>query len=220
VSSPDSPIRVVLWRHGQTDWNVENRFQGHSDIPLNKVGQYQASEAAKVLAALRPDRIISSDLIRAQSTAAALAALTDIKVEINPNLRETDGGLWEGKLASENRATHGELFANWYEGGDEPAGVTGERRSDVAKRAVAVIEKETTNFSGTIVFVTHGGTVRSVLGSILKLPIAQWGVIGGLSNACWSILELTKHHTGSKWYLAEHNAGSLPEPVFGDDAVN
>ena len=220
MSSPDSPIRVVLWRHGQTDWNVENRFQGHSDIPLNKVGQYQASEAAKVLAALRPDRIISSDLARAQSTAAALAALTDIKVEINPNLRETDGGLWEGKLASENRATHGELFANWYEGGDEPAGVTGERRSDVAKRAVAVIEKETANFSGTIVFVTHGGTVRSVLGSILKLPIAQWGVIGGLSNACWSILELTKHHTGSRWYLAEHNAGSLPEPVFGDDAVN
>jgi len=220
MSSPDSPIRIVLWRHGQTDWNVENRFQGHSDIPLNKVGQYQASEAAKVLAALRPDRIISSDLIRAQETAAALAALTDIKVEINPNLRETDGGLWEGKLASENRATHGELFANWYEGGDEPAGVTGERRSDVAKRAVAVIEKEMTNFSGTIVFVTHGGTVRSVLGSILKLPIAQWGVIGGLSNACWSVLELTKHHTGSRWYLAEHNAGTLPEPVFGDDAVN
>jgi probable phosphoglycerate mutase len=220
MTSPDSPIRVVLWRHGQTDWNVENRFQGHSDIPLNKVGHYQASEAAQVLAALRPDRIIASDLIRAQETAAALAALTDITVEINPNLRETDGGLWEGKLASENRATHGELFANWYEGGDEPAGVTGERRSDVARRAVAVIEKETTNFSGTIVFVTHGGTVRSVLGSILKLPIAQWGVIGGLSNACWSILELTKHHTGSKWYLAEHNAGSLPEPVFGDDAVN
>jgi len=220
MTSPDSPIRVVLWRHGQTDWNVENRFQGHSDIPLNKVGHYQASEAAQVLAALRPDRIISSDLIRAQETAAALAALTDITVEINPNLRETDGGLWEGKLASENRATHGELFANWYEGGDEPAGVTGERRSDVAKRAVAVIEKETTNFSGTIVFVTHGGTVRSVLGSILKLPIAQWGVIGGLSNACWSILELTQHHTGSRWYLAEHNAGSLPEPVFGDDAVN
>ena len=220
MSEINSPIRVVLWRHGQTDWNVENRFQGHSDIALNKVGEYQVRAAAKVLAALSPDRIISSDLIRAQSTAAALSEITKIKVEINADLRETDGGLWEGKLASENRASHGELFANWYEGGDEAAGVTGERRSDVAKRAVAVIEKETTNFSGTIVFVTHGGTVRSVLGSILKLPILQWGVIGGLSNACWSILELTKHHTGSKWYLAEHNAGSLPEPVFGDDAVN
>jgi len=220
MSELNSPIRVVLWRHGQTDWNVENRFQGHSDIPLNKVGEYQVTAAAKVLAGLNPDRIISSDLIRAQSTAAALSKITNLKVEINAGLRETDGGLWEGKLASENRASHGELFANWYEGGDEAAGVTGERRSDVAKRAVAVIEKESANFSGTIVFVTHGGTVRSVLGSILKLPISQWGVIGGLSNACWSILELTKHHTGSKWYLAEHNAGSLPEPVFGDDAVN
>jgi glucosyl-3-phosphoglycerate phosphatase len=220
MSELSSPIRVVLWRHGQTDWNVENRFQGHSDIPLNKVGEYQVTAAAKVLAGLNPDRIISSDLIRAQSTAAALSKITNLKVEINAGLRETDGGLWEGKLASENRASHGELFANWYEGGDEAAGVTGERRSDVAKRAVAVIEKETANFAGTIVFVTHGGTVRSVLGSILKLPIPQWGVIGGLSNACWSILELTKHHTGSKWYLAEHNAGSLPEPVFGDDAVN
>ncbi len=178
------------------------------------------TQAAEVLAGLKPNRIISSDLIRAQATAAALANLTNLKVEINSGLRETNGGLWEGKTGAENRATHGELFANWYEGGDEPAGVTGERRSDVAKRAVSVIEKETANFSGTIVFVTHGGTVRSILGSILKLPIEQWGVIGGLSNACWSVLELTKHHTGSRWYLAEHNAGSLPEPVFGDDAVN
>ncbi len=220
MSKSNSPLQVVLWRHGQTDWNVENRFQGHSDIPLNKVGEYQVTQAAEVLAGLKPNRIISSDLIRAQATAAALANLTNLKVEINSGLRETNGGLWEGKTGAENRATHGELFANWYEGGDEPAGVTGERRSDVAKRAVSVIEKETANFSGTIVFVTHGGTVRSILGSILKLPIEQWGVIGGLSNACWSVLELTKHHTGSRWYLAEHNAGSLPEPVFGDDAVN
>ena len=220
MSNSSSPLQVVLWRHGQTDWNVENRFQGHSDIPLNKVGEYQVIQAAEVLAGLKPNRIISSDLIRAQSTAAALAKLTNLKVEINPGLRETNGGLWEGKTGSENRASHGEFFTSWIEGGDEPAGVTGERRSDVAKRAVSVIEKETANFTGTIVFVTHAGTVRSVLGSILKLPIAQWGVIGGLSNACWSVLELTKHHTGSRWYLAEHNAGSLPEPVFGDDAVN
>ena len=220
MSNSPSPVQVVLWRHGQTDWNVENRFQGHSDIPLNKVGEYQVTQAAEVLAGLNPNRIISSDSIRAQSTAAALAKLTNLTVEINPGLRETNGGMWEGKTGNENRATHGELFTNWYEGGDEPAGVTGERRSEVAKRAVSVIEKETANFTGTIVFVTHGGTVRSVLGSILKLPIAQWGVIGGLSNACWSVLELTKHRTGSRWYLAEHNAGSLPEPVFGDDAVN
>ena len=73
MSNSSSPIRVVLWRHGQTDWNVENRFQGHSDIPLNKVGEYQVTQAAEVLAGLNPNRIISRDSIRAQSTAAALA---------------------------------------------------------------------------------------------------------------------------------------------------
>ncbi|NCU77930.1 MAG: histidine phosphatase family protein, partial [Actinobacteria bacterium] len=149
MSKLESNVRIVLWRHGQTDWNVENRFQGHSDIPLNKVGEYQVVAAAKVLAALKPDRIVSSDLIRAQKTAAALAELTNIKVEINPGIRETNGGLWEGKTATENRSTHGELFASWYEGGDEPAGEIGERRSDVAKRAVAAIEKEIKDFSGT-----------------------------------------------------------------------
>ena len=153
MSNSSSPLQVVLWRHGQTDWNVENRFQGHSDIPLNKVGEYQVTQAAEVLAGLNPNRIISSDLIRAQSTAAALAKLTNLKVEINPGLRETNGGLWEGKTGTENRASHGEFFTSWYEGGDEPAGVTGERRSDVAKRAVSVIEKETANFTGTIVFL-------------------------------------------------------------------
>jgi len=212
--------RVLLWRHGQTDWNVVNRFQGHSDIDLNEVGRFQAQHAAQILAGMNPTMIISSDLGRARDTAQSLANLTGLTVQIDPDLRETNGGLWEGKTGPENRATHGDLFANWYEGGDEPAGVIGERRSEVAKRAVEVIDRETANFTGTIVFVTHGGTVRSILGSILKLPISQWGVIGGLSNACWSILELTQHHTGSRWYLAEHNAGSLPEPVFGDDAVN
>jgi glucosyl-3-phosphoglycerate phosphatase len=85
---------------------------------------------------------------------------------------------------------------------------------------LAWLKKRRSNFSGTLVLVTHGGTARCLLGSILKLPMPQWGVIGGLSNACWSVLELTKHHGDSRWYLAEHNAGSLPEPVFGDDAVN
>jgi broad specificity phosphatase PhoE len=78
----DSNLKVVIWRHGQTDWNIENRFQGHSDIPLNKVGEYQAKEAAKVLAGMKPDRIIASDLMRAKATAQALADLVDLKVGI------------------------------------------------------------------------------------------------------------------------------------------
>lgn len=103
----EDKLKVVIWRHGQTDWNIENRFQGHSDIPLNKVGEYQAREAAKVLAGMKPDRIIASDLMRAKATAQALADLVDLTVEINPLLRETNGGKWEGKTGPENRAEIG-----------------------------------------------------------------------------------------------------------------
>ena len=90
-------LKIVIWRHGQTDWNVENRFQGHSDIPLNKVGEFQVNHAAQILAALKPVRIISSDLIRTKQTAQALADLVNVPVELNSKLRETNGGKWEGK---------------------------------------------------------------------------------------------------------------------------
>jgi glucosyl-3-phosphoglycerate phosphatase len=55
--------RILLWRHGQTDWNVVNRFQGHSDIELNNVGIYQAQLAAPIIAGMEPTAILSSDLI-------------------------------------------------------------------------------------------------------------------------------------------------------------
>ncbi|MFM8329434.1 MAG: histidine phosphatase family protein, partial [Actinomycetales bacterium] len=84
--------RVVLWRHGQTDWNLANRFQGHSDIPLNQTGIDQARKAAPLLFGLRPSKIISSDLIRAKQTAQELANISRLPIHIDPGLRETNGG--------------------------------------------------------------------------------------------------------------------------------
>ena len=72
--------RILLWRHGQTDWNVANRFQGHSDIPLNTLGQYQARHAAEILAGREPTAIISSDLMRAQKTAQTVTEIVNLKV--------------------------------------------------------------------------------------------------------------------------------------------
>ena len=75
--------RIVIWRHGQTDWNIENRFKGHSDISLNSVGVGQAKRSAAILAGMAPTKIISSDLSRARDTAQALGDLTNLKVDID-----------------------------------------------------------------------------------------------------------------------------------------
>ena len=168
--SEKSKLRVVLWRHGQTDWNVENRYQGHSDIPLNQVGHYQVNHAAKVLAGMNPSRIIASDLIRAKQTAQALVDLTGIKLEIDADLRETNGGNWEGKTGEVNRQEDGERFKQWMFGEDVKAGEIGESRSEVAKRARAAIDRGIAEATGTIIFATPGGTSRALLGSILEMP--------------------------------------------------
>jgi probable phosphoglycerate mutase len=207
--------RVVLWRHGQTDWNVVNRFQGHSDIALNEVGVFQAKHAAQILAGMNPTAIISSDLGRARNTAQELANLTGLSVEIDADLRETDGGLWEGKTGAENRAEDFQNFIRWIDGEDNPAGTTGERRSEVAERAIRAIKKALGDKTDQVLIVaTHGGTARCILGALLQLPLSHWGVIGGLSNASWSILERTPR----QWSLVEHNAGSIPEPVYGEES--
>jgi glucosyl-3-phosphoglycerate phosphatase len=207
--------RVLLWRHGQTDWNIVNRFQGHSDIPLNDVGRYQVKHAAEILAGMNPTAIISSDLGRARATAQALADLVGLPVTTHENLRETNGGLWEGKTGKENRAEDFENFIRWIDGDDNPAGTTGEKRSQVAARAVGVIMKELEGKTDQLLVVaTHGGTARCVLGELLQLPLSHWGVIGGLSNASWSILERNTR----QWNLIEHNAGSIPEPVYGEES--
>ena len=208
--------RIVLWRHGQTNWNIENRFQGHSDIPLNEVGIAQAERAAPLLLNLQPDKIVSSDLIRAQQTASALAKLAKLEIQIDAGLRETNGGKWEGKTGAENRAEDYERFVTWLDGDDAPAGETGERRSEIAQRGVSAITRALSPDVSTLIVVTHGGTARCILGKMLDMPINQWSALGGLSNASWSILENGHHRDG--WVLVEHNAGSLPEPIYGEES--
>lgn len=211
-------ITLVIWRHGQTDWNIENRFQGHSDIPLNKVGHFQAEHAAKILVGMNPVKIVASDLMRAQETAGKLAALVGQEVLTDIRLRETNGGNWEGKTGAENRANDSARFIGWISGDDGPAGEIGERRSEVAARAELAALDAIKDHHGTVVLVTHGGTARCLLGKLLNLPFNDWAALGGLSNAQWSALQYSK--TLQRWVLAEHNAGSIPEPVFGNEAVN
>ncbi len=205
----------MLWRHGRTAWNGENRFQGHLDIPLDEVGRGQAARGAALLAGLRPHLLASSDLQRARDTAEELARLTGLAVAVDAGLRETSGGRWEGLLATEIAETDAAAYAAWRGGADVAAGGA-ETRSQVADRATAAIARllESVADGQTLVVATHGGTARALMGRLLDLPAERWGVLGGLANCHWSVLE---EAAAGGWRLTEHNAGSLPEPVVGDD---
>lgn len=206
--------RVVIWRHGRTAWNLEGRFQGQSDVPLDEVGHEQARKAARLLAALKPYAIVSSDLARASDTAEQLAQLTDLPIALEKGLRETYAGSWQGLTDAELRERFPEEFAAWKRGEGVRRG-GGETETEVADRVVPTILRalEGVPARATLVVVSHGGSSRVAIGRMLKLPPEHWGSLGGLSNCCWSVLgEATRG-----WRLLEHNAGSLPEPVIGDD---
>jgi probable phosphoglycerate mutase len=203
---------VILWRHGQTEWNSSRRFQGHIDADLDDTGRAQAARAASQLATLRPQLIVASDLSRAADTAQALADLVGLEVRRTPALRETHGGTWEGRYADELKSDP--QYLAWLAGGDVPAGGA-ETRSQVGDRAVVAVREAAAGLEpGRVAVVaSHGGTIRSAIGRMLDLPVEHWRVFGGLANCCWSVLE--EGRTG--WRLVEHNAGSLPQAVLGDD---
>ncbi|MEU4064068.1 histidine phosphatase family protein [Streptomyces wedmorensis] len=206
--------RIVLWRHGQTSWNLERRFQGSTDIELTEVGVGQARRAARLLAALKPDAIVASDLQRAAATAAELAALTGHTVVHDSALRETYAGEWQGLTHHEIVARYGEQYAAWKRGEPVRRG-GGELETEVADRAAPVVLDHADKLpqDGTLVVVSHGGTIRTTIGRLLGLEARHWESLGGLSNCCWSVLG-----EGARgWRLTEHNAGTLPEPVLGDD---
>lgn len=204
--------RIVLWRHGRTEWNDARRFQGHSDVALDDVGRAQAASAAEQLALLKPQVVLASDLSRASDTAATLAALVGVEVQTTTALRETHGGVWEGRFADELRSDP--LYVEWLAGGDVQAGGA-ETRSQVGERAIVAVEQAVSELDagGVAVVVTHGGTIRALIGRLTGLPVDHWRVLGGLANCCWSVLE----EGNSGWRLVEHNASSLPQVVVGDD---
>ena len=132
--------RVVLWRHGRTAWNVENRFQGATDVPLDEVGRAQAAAAAPALARMGLTAIVSSDLERAATTARVLADLTGLDVVEDSGLRETDGGRWQGLTRNEIIEQDRDLFLAWVAGHDvRPPG--GEVRSEVVSRVVGAVDR-------------------------------------------------------------------------------
>ncbi|EFG06821.1 Phosphoglycerate mutase [Streptomyces clavuligerus] len=174
----------------------------------------QARRAARLLASLKPDAIIASDLKRASATAVELSELTGLPVVYDEALRETYAGVWQGLTHEEIKQRYEEQYTAWKRGEPVRRG-GGELETEVADRAAPVVLRHIERLpeDGTLVVASHGGTIRTTIGRLLGLEPRHWESLGGLSNCCWSVLG-----EGARgWRLLEHNAGTLPEPVLGDD---
>jgi glucosyl-3-phosphoglycerate phosphatase len=194
-------------------WNAERRFQGQSDSPLDETGEAQAERAARLLAALRPDVIVSSDLSRAARTAAPLARLTGLEVILDKDLRERHGGCWEGLTDTEIRERYPDAHATWTPPDGEQAAAVADRVAAALQRAVSALAEQVTSGDGLAVVVSHGAALRLGMSRVLGMPDELSGVLGPLSNCSWSVLGVRY----GRWRLMEHNAGTLPEPVLSDD---
>ncbi|MGH8888767.1 MAG: histidine phosphatase family protein [Acidothermaceae bacterium] len=210
--------KIVVWRHGQTAFNNERRYQGHLDVDLDDVGGAQATRAAAMLAGLSPSAIVCSDLTRARSTADELARLVGVAVTVDKRLREIDVGAWEGLTFDEVTAKFPDEVAEWRDGREGRRG-GGESLVEVAERAVAAVRDalETLPDGETLVIATHGAAGRALVASMIGLPVALWTALGSLSNCSWSVIGEAESGTVTGWRLLEYNAGTLPQPVVGDD---
>ena len=194
-------ITLVTWRHGQTTYNAERRFQGQNDVPLNDVGMRQAAEAARYLALLRPSAIYSSDLSRASVTADALARLTGLAVQLDKDLRERAGGSWEGLTEVEIRERFPAERATWTPPDGEPAQAVADRASAALERIAAAAPG-----GSTTVVVSHGAALGMAIARLLQIP---WEprILGPFENCHWSVLSRRR----GRWRLLEHNVGITPD---------
>jgi broad specificity phosphatase PhoE len=189
--------RLVLLRHGRTEWNDTGRAQGHADVPLDETGEVQAKAVAPVLAALSPVALWSSDLARAAGTAAAVAAETGLEPVLDARLREFDigphrVGMTDEEYAAAHPVEHAALVA-----GDVAAIPGRETRDDVLARFLPAL----TSYAHTLadgetgIVVSHGAALRAAVPAFLGWPGEVSESLGVLANCGWVVLE----HGVSTW---------------------
>jgi glucosyl-3-phosphoglycerate phosphatase len=201
--------RLILLRHGQTDFNVAGRMQGHLESVLTPIGRAQAVAAAPVVAALAPDRLISSDLSRAADTAELVGAVCGLPVKLDARLRETHLGQWQGMAVDEIEAEYPGAIATWRsDAAWAPPG--GESRVQVVERSRPVIDEvdaePSDGGSEALLVVAHGGLIAGLVSGLLDLPAQAWPAIGGLGNCRWAVLARRPDHP--RWRLAGYNVGA------------
>ena len=215
--------RLVMLRHGQTEFNAGSRMQGQLDTDLSDLGRNQAVAAAEVLSKRQPLLIVSSDLRRASDTAEVLGERSGVPVLLDTRLRETHLGDWQGLTHVEvDAAAPGARLAWRDDARWAPHG--GESRVDVAARSMPLMaelvaaqaEWGCDEPDRPVVLVAHGGLIAALTAALLALPVDNWPVLGGMGNASW--VQLSGHTSregaqdtslnGIRWRLDVWNASA------------
>ena len=202
---------LLFIRHGETDWNRQQRFQGQIDVPLNATGQAQAARVAARLATDRHDALFSSDLQRARETAAPLAAAWRLAPLALAGFREQNFGVLEGLDVPTIKARHPELWLRWLEHRADYALPGGESLRQFHDRVLAAVRELAASRSGQrLAVVTHGGVLDMLWRSAYGLPLDGLRACEipntGLNRLRWAGGTLQVE----RWADAEHLAG-LPE---------
>lgn len=195
-------VQVFLIRHGETDWNLDRRFQGQTDIPLNQTGEAQALELGQKLLQLRPDVIFSSDLQRALRTAELANRELRVQIHKHAGLREGNLGQMEGRYRDDVIATLGpENWAKWSSG--DPAHLDfalpgGETKRQVLERAIASIKELLASYhhATRIAVCSHGGVVSRLASHAMVSPTPN---VSPLSLKNCAIHEVEYDGTADLW---------------------
>lgn len=210
--------RLLLVRHGVTDWNRAGRFQGHLDPPLSPDGRAEArllgDRLARAPTAERPTRVVASSLARALETGRIVAAALELAVTPEPRLMEIGQGEWEGRSHAELERDDAERYAAWRANrGASPPGA--EDVELAAERALAAVTDAVAD-DGVPCIVTHGGILRLLATRLLDLPVRGWDL--DADNASLSVLAAADGAWQlERWNDVHHLLGVMPTHVDEDE---
>ena len=163
---------IILIRHGETEWNSQQRMQGHSNSDLSSVGQAQIQALGQWMKNVPFDHIYSSDSLRAKHTAEAITHFSGHKLKIDLRLREKNLGVFEGLTSEEARERHPEVFRLFKTAGSKYVIDEGESTQQLQDRALEIVnEIRIKHPEERVLLVTHGGFIRVVMKHSLGLSL-------------------------------------------------
>lgn len=168
-------MKLLLTRHGQTDWNIAGRYQGQSDIPLNQTGWSQAEGLAKRLSTETIHAIYSSDLSRAKDTAQAIAKFHQIEIQTDSRWRELSFGDWEGMNYKAMSAHSPDIFSKWMIDPQHISTPNGETLYELSERVKSTFDEiKNKHNDQTVLVVSHSGTLQALLVTLLSVDLNRY----------------------------------------------